>query len=120
MPHAVGVARAARQTGEPSPGAALLPDARGADYNKGMLNGHEGEAAAPQPSVPPESPSAVDPAEQKLLAERKKAETARRVQALNLMRARIREQLARSGNERYTQLLQNELQQIESDLAKLV
>jgi len=84
-----------------------------------MLNSYEGEAAAPQPSIPLESPSPVDPVEQKLREERKRAETARQVQALKLMRARIREQLARSSNERYTQLLTGELQQIESDLAKL-
>jgi hypothetical protein len=84
-----------------------------------MLNSYEGEAAAPQTSVSLEAPSAADPAEQKLREERRKADTARQVQALNLMRARIREQLARSSNERYTRLLQSELHQIESDLAKL-
>jgi hypothetical protein len=50
---------------------------------------------------------------------REKAERMRQLQALQLMRARIREQLSRSGNERYTLLLHTELQQIESDLAKL-
>lgn len=97
-----------------------LPGKRGPAYNVDMLNSQEGEAAAPQPSVSPEAPGVLDPAEAKLRAERERAETARRVQALQLMRARIREQLARSGNERYTQLLQSELQQIESELAKLV
>jgi hypothetical protein len=51
---------------------------------------------------------------------RLKAETARKVQALQLTRARIREQLARTSNERYTSLLNTELQQIEGELAKLV
>ncbi len=51
---------------------------------------------------------------------RLKAEVARKVQALQLTRARIREQLSRTSNERYTSLLNTELQQIEGELAKLV
>ena len=50
---------------------------------------------------------------------RLKAEEARKVQALQLTRARIREQLARTSNERYTILLNTELQQIDGELAKL-
>jgi hypothetical protein len=48
------------------------------------------------------------------------AEVARKVQALTLTRARIREQLSRSNNERYTLLLNTELQQIDGELTKLV
>ncbi len=51
---------------------------------------------------------------------RLKAEVARKVQALQLTRARIREQLSRTSNERYTLLLNTELQQIDGELAKLV
>jgi hypothetical protein len=51
--------------------------------------------------------------------DRLKAEEARKVQALKMTRARIREQLSRTSNERYTMLLNTELQQIESDLKKL-
>ncbi len=50
---------------------------------------------------------------------RLKAEEARKVQALQMTRARIREQLSRTSNERYTLLLNTELQQIDSELAKL-
>jgi hypothetical protein len=50
---------------------------------------------------------------------RLKAEEARKVQALQLTRARIREQLSRTSNERYTSLLNTELQQIDGELAKL-
>lgn len=50
---------------------------------------------------------------------RVKAEEARNIQALQLTRARIREQLARTSNERYTILLNTELQQIDGELAKL-
>ena len=51
--------------------------------------------------------------------DRLKAEEARKVQALKMTRARICEQLSRTSNERYTMLLNTELQQIESDLEKL-
>ncbi len=51
---------------------------------------------------------------------RLKAEVARQVQSLQLTRARIREQLSRTSNERYTLLLNTELQQIDGELAKLL
>ena len=57
--------------------------------------------------------------EEKQLATRLKAEEARKIQALRMTRARIREQLSRTSNERYVLLLNTELQQIESELAKL-
>jgi hypothetical protein len=47
-----------------------------------------------------------------------KAEEARKVQALKLTRARIREQMSRTSNERYTLLLDSELKQIDGELAK--
>jgi len=50
---------------------------------------------------------------------RLKAEEARKVQALQMARARVREQLSRTSNQRYTMLLHSELQQIENELAKL-
>jgi alkyl hydroperoxide reductase subunit AhpC len=48
-----------------------------------------------------------------------RAEVARQVQALRLTRARIREQLSRTSSERYTMLLNSELQQIDGELTKL-
>jgi hypothetical protein len=51
---------------------------------------------------------------------RLKAEEIRKIQALKLTRARICEQLSRTTNERYTLLLNTELQQIDSELAKLL
>ena len=56
--------------------------------------------------------------EDRQVAIRLKAEEARKIQALQMTRARIREQLSRTSNERYTMLLNSELQQIESELAK--
>jgi hypothetical protein len=52
-------------------------------------------------------------------SDRLKAEEARKVQALQMTRARIREQLSRTSSERYTLLLNTELQQIDGELAKL-
>lgn len=57
--------------------------------------------------------------EDRQVAIRLKAEEARKVQALQMARARVREQLSRTSNQRYTMLLHSELQQIESELAKL-
>jgi len=51
---------------------------------------------------------------------RLKAEEARKVQSLQLTRARICEQLSRTSNERYTLLLNTELREIDGELAKLV
>ena len=57
--------------------------------------------------------------EDKQVTTRLKAEEMRKVQALRMTRARLREQLSRTSSERYTMLLNVELQQIESELAKL-
>lgn len=65
------------------------------------------------------SPEASDVTLDKQNLARLQAEQARKVQALKLNRARIREQLARTTNERYTTLLNSELEHIEADLAKL-
>lgn len=46
------------------------------------------------------------------------AAATRTVQALTMTRARICEQLSRTSNERYTLLLNSELQQIDGELAK--
>ena len=51
---------------------------------------------------------------------RQDAADLRKIQALKLTRARICEQLSRSSSERYTSLLNSELQQIEGELLKLV
>jgi hypothetical protein len=65
------------------------------------------------------SMEAAEGSEDKQSVVRRNADQARRIQALTMMRARIREQLARTSNERYTELLNSELQQIEGDLQKL-
>lgn len=50
---------------------------------------------------------------------REKAEKARKVQALKLNRARIREQMERSTNDRYKELLGRELEHLEQELKQL-
>ena len=89
-----------------------------------MANVWEGSSAEAQQETQPfdqsEQIRLQEVADDKERVGRLKAETARKVQALQLTRARIREQLARTSNERYTSLLNTELQQIEGELAKLV
>lgn len=58
--------------------------------------------------------------DEKERVDRLKAEEARKVQALKLTRARVREQLNRTSSERYTLLLNSELTQIDGELAKLM
>lgn len=50
---------------------------------------------------------------------RERAEKMRKVQALQLTRARIREQLERSTNERYNEMLKRELEHVDSQLKAL-
>ena len=66
-----------------------------------------------------EQNSPLEVVEDRQAATRLKAEEMRKVQALRMTRARVREQLSRTSNERYTMLLNSELEQIESELAKL-
>ena len=94
---------------------ALLPA-----YNESMANGWGSNSVEAQQLDQPEQIRAQEIVDEKERVGRLKAEEARKVQALQLTRARIREQLSRTSNERYTLLLNTELQQIESDLAKLV
>lgn len=100
-----------------------LSGARWPAYNEFMANGWESKSVEEQQET-----QQFDQSEQIRLQEvaddkervgRLKAEVARKVQALQMNRARIREQLSRTSNERYTLLLNTELQQIEGDLAKL-
>lgn len=50
---------------------------------------------------------------------RQQAEKVRKVQAINLARARVREQLERSTNSRYVDLLNVELKHLEDELQAL-
>jgi gamma-glutamylcyclotransferase (GGCT)/AIG2-like uncharacterized protein YtfP len=98
------------------PGFALYPALVPA-YNKVMANALESKTEEAQAVGQLEQSGAQ--LEEKQVAARMKAEQTRKIQALRLTRARIREQLARTSNERYRLLLNTELQQIESDLADL-
>jgi len=84
-----------------------------------MVNSSEGDST--EATLPGQSGAegADDAVDARVVEERRRVEAARRIQSLTLMRARIREQLARSSNERYTQLLDLELQQVERDLEAL-
>lgn len=50
---------------------------------------------------------------------RQNAEKMRKIQGLKLNRARIREQIERSNNERYKELLGRELEHLEHELKQL-
>jgi len=58
-------------------------------------------------------------AEEKERISLEKAKRMRQIQALELNRARIREQIERSANPRYNELLNRELEHLEAQLAKL-
>jgi len=84
-----------------------------------MANGWESKSVEEQQTLQQEMVNSQAVAEVKEQQARQNAEDQRKVQALKLTRARICEQLARTSNERYTLLLNTELQQIDGELAKL-
>ena len=106
--------------GEGFPSLFALSEALLPAYNESMDNGWDSNSVETQQIDQPEQIRAQEVVDEKERVGRLKAEEARKVQALQLTRARIREQLSRTSNERYTLLLNTELQQIEGDLAKLV
>jgi hypothetical protein len=81
-----------------------------------MARGWESKSVEEQQS---QATSAITSAEQKDKLTKLKAERARKLQGLTLMRARVREQLERSQNTRYVEVLQRELEQIEKQIQDL-
>ena len=57
--------------------------------------------------------------EEKDALKRQNAEKMRKIQALKLNRARIREQIERSTNDRYKELLGRELEHVDQELKQL-
>jgi hypothetical protein len=84
-----------------------------------MANGWESKSVEEQQIDQQEQIESQIKVDEKERLGRLMAEEARKVQALKLTRARICEQLSRTSNERYTLLLNTELQQIDADLSKL-
>lgn len=89
-------------------------------YNQFMANGWESKSVEAQQIDQQEQIRSQEIVDERERQGRLKAEVARQVQSLQLTRARIREQLSRTSNERYTLLLNTELQQIDGELAKLL
>ena len=85
-----------------------------------MANGWESKSVEAQQIDVQEQIRSQEIVDEKERVGRLQAVEARKVQALKMTRARIREQLSRTSNERYTLLLNTELQQIDDELAKLV
>ncbi len=86
---------------------------------KKMARGWESKSVEEQQNTPNDSYPTADVTEEKERLERVRCETARKVQALKLNLARIHEQMERSSNPRYTELLSAEAKAMESELAKL-
>lgn len=84
-----------------------------------MANGWESKIVEAPPIDHQEQIRSQEIVDERERLGRLKAEEARKVQALQMTRARIREQLSRTSNERYTLLLNTELKQIDSELSKL-
>ena len=84
-------------------------------YNKHMANGWESKSVLEQQSAT-ESPLTE---EEKERISREKAIKLREVQALSLTCARVREQLQRSQNPRYSEMLERELNHLEAQLAAI-
>jgi len=85
-----------------------------------MANGGEINSLEMQQIDQQEQIRSQEIVDEKERVNRLKAEEARKVQALKLTRARVREQLNRTSSERYTLLLNSELKQIDGELAKLI
>lgn len=77
-----------------------------------MARGWESKSVEEQQSQAPSTPSEIA----KLAPEARRKQSEKR--ALELQRARVLEQLKRSSNPSYTDLLQRELQYLEEQIAK--
>jgi hypothetical protein len=83
-----------------------------------MANGWESKSVEDRQTDQQEQIRSQEIVDEKERLDRHNAEEARKVQALKLTRARVCEQLTRTSNERYTLLLNSELQQIDGELKK--
>jgi hypothetical protein len=84
-----------------------------------MANGGDPNSVEAQQATQPETTPAAESADEKQRLERLKADQKRKIQSLTLTRARICDQLSHSTNERYTAMLNSELELIDAELAKL-
>ena len=81
-----------------------------------MARGWESKSVEEQQSA---AENSVTSAEQKDILTKQKAERARKLQGLTLMRARVKEQLERSEKPRYVEVLRSELEQIDKQIEDL-
>jgi TATA-binding protein-associated factor Taf7 len=86
---------------------------------KYMARGWESKSVEEEQNTLNDQAPTADATEEKERQERVRRENARKVQALKLNLARIREQMERSSNPKYTEMLSAELKALESELAKL-
>lgn len=81
-----------------------------------MAKGWESKSVEEQQSLASQTPI-TDEDRQRLSKER--ADKMRSLQALNLSRARVVQQMERCTNDRYREMLQSELSHLESEIKKL-
>lgn len=81
-----------------------------------MAKGWESKAVEEQQSLASQTPL-TDEDRQRLSKDR--AEKMRSLQALNLSRARVLQQIERCTNDRYREMLQSELAHLEAEIQKL-
>lgn len=81
-----------------------------------MAKGWESKSVEEQQSLASQSPL-TDAERERMSKER--AERTRSLQALNLSRARVIQQVERCTNDRYRELLQKELDHLDSEIHKL-
>jgi hypothetical protein len=86
-------------------------------YNGSMARGWESKSVEEQQSQLTAPPLTKE--EKERLKKAQDAEKARQLQALQLTRARVVEQLERSSNERYNELLNRELAHIDASITEL-
>src|SRR3954471_11124244 len=96
--------------------AQLLGYLTTSSYNQCMARGWESKSVEEQQS---EAAHAITSAETKDRITKEKAERARKLQGLTLMRARVNEQLERSQTPRYVEVLRSELEQIDRQIQEL-
>ncbi len=80
-----------------------------------MAKGWESKSVEEQQSLASQTPLTD---EDRLRLSRENVEKARALQALNMSRTRVIQQLERSTNERYRQILQQELAFLEAEIAR--
>ena len=85
-------------------------------YNSYMAKGWESKSVEEQQSLASQTPL-TDEDRERLSHER--VEKVRRLQALNMSRVRVAQQMDRCGNDRYREMLQQEMNYLDAEIKKV-